>query len=259
MVVPWLQEAGRANNDEDDDDKPREDDKGANVIQPIHIVVVAHGIFLSEFLRVLMLSQRPNVEPPRMAGFANTGWTRLQVSVVDPSSFGDDGVGDLIDVDGAELRRKRQRSDNANLFAVLPDETPASTSLSRTSTTTTTWPVPPTRFPSRFNPVLIPFNYPPTTASTTNTSSASSSTSSPSTPYSGPSPNGQTTDEEEEQLVGQDPEIPKLSVKVVQLNNSLHLAGLKRQKGGIGSAAYSPEQKKLHAFFGGGGGGGATA
>lgn len=42
-----------------------------------------------------------------------------------------------------------------------------------------------------------------------------------------------------------------LVVRVTHLNQHDHLAGLKRQKGGIGSTAYDPKQQDIRDFFGG--------
>ncbi|KAF8583352.1 phosphoglycerate mutase [Ramaria rubella] len=44
-----------------------------------------------------------------------------------------------------------------------------------------------------------------------------------------------------------------LVVRVTHVNQHDHLAGIKRQKGGIGSTAYDPKQKDIREFFGGGG------
>ncbi|KAH9850118.1 phosphoglycerate mutase-like protein [Lenzites betulinus] len=44
---------------------------------------------------------------------------------------------------------------------------------------------------------------------------------------------------------------PKLQVRVTDVNRHEHLAEVKRQKGGIGSAGYDPKQKDIRAFFGG--------
>ncbi|TBU27212.1 phosphoglycerate mutase-like protein [Dichomitus squalens] len=48
-----------------------------------------------------------------------------------------------------------------------------------------------------------------------------------------------------------DSEPPKLRIRVTDVNRSEHLAGVTRQKGGIGSAAHDPAQKDIRAFFGG--------
>lgn len=48
--------------------------------------------------------------------------------------------------------------------------------------------------------------------------------------------------------------LPYLTVKVITTNVTDHLAKVKRQGGGIGSAAYDQKQKLLKEFFGGGGG-----
>ncbi|KAH8114735.1 histidine phosphatase superfamily [Phellopilus nigrolimitatus] len=48
------------------------------------------------------------------------------------------------------------------------------------------------------------------------------------------------------------PDPSPLRVKVIQHNQRSHLDGIKRQLGGIGSAAHDPAQKDIRAFFGGG-------
>ncbi|KAL4251244.1 Histidine phosphatase superfamily protein [Abortiporus biennis] len=46
-------------------------------------------------------------------------------------------------------------------------------------------------------------------------------------------------------------DLPPLVIKVTDFNRSEHLDGVKRQQGGIGSAAFDPKQKDIRAFFGG--------
>lgn len=208
VILPWLLKAQSESRPTTNGHHPPSTPSSSatnNVIHPIHLVVVAHGIFLSEFLRVLMLCHRPEVEPPRMAGFANTGWSRLEVTLRDYEDLGSVGA------------------KNGNLFATTE----------QTGTGQNVWPHPPAAFPARFTNTCIPFGYPPSLPSPL-----------PALPATA------LSDSDEDVLY-----VPRLDVEVVHLNNSHHLAGLKRQKGGIGSAAYSPEQKKLEAFFGGGGGG----
>lgn len=47
-------------------------------------------------------------------------------------------------------------------------------------------------------------------------------------------------------------DLPPLKVAVTEFDRGEHLDKVKRQKGGIGSAAYDPKQKDIRAFFGGG-------
>ncbi|KAI0823927.1 phosphoglycerate mutase-like protein [Trametes gibbosa] len=56
---------------------------------------------------------------------------------------------------------------------------------------------------------------------------------------------------EGERLEFSDDDPPKLQVRVTDFNCHEHLAEVKRQKGGIGSAGYDPKQKDIRAFFGG--------
>jgi len=48
-----------------------------------------------------------------------------------------------------------------------------------------------------------------------------------------------------------DGDLPPLTVKVTHVNQHSHINGIKRQKGGLGSAAYDPKQEDIRAFFGG--------
>ncbi|KZV73738.1 phosphoglycerate mutase-like protein [Peniophora sp. CONT] len=48
-----------------------------------------------------------------------------------------------------------------------------------------------------------------------------------------------------------DNDLPPLTVKVTHVNEHKHIDGIKRQKGGIGSAAFDPKQGDIRAFFGG--------
>lgn len=45
--------------------------------------------------------------------------------------------------------------------------------------------------------------------------------------------------------------IPDLKLKVIAMNQVEHLEGLVRQKGGIGSSAHDPNQRKVADFFAG--------
>ncbi|THH20081.1 hypothetical protein EW146_g1183 [Bondarzewia mesenterica] len=44
---------------------------------------------------------------------------------------------------------------------------------------------------------------------------------------------------------------PPLAIRVTDVNRHSHINDIKRQKGGIGSAAYDPKQADIRAFFGG--------
>ncbi|TFK52626.1 phosphoglycerate mutase-like protein [Heliocybe sulcata] len=46
-------------------------------------------------------------------------------------------------------------------------------------------------------------------------------------------------------------ESPPLTMKVTDVNRHEHIDDIKRQKGGIGNAAYDPKQADIRAFFGG--------
>ncbi|KAI0004609.1 phosphoglycerate mutase-like protein [Russula compacta] len=56
---------------------------------------------------------------------------------------------------------------------------------------------------------------------------------------------------QESQPTAVDKEHPLLVMHVTDINKHSHIDNIKRQKGGIGSAAYDPKQKDIKAFFGG--------
>jgi len=56
---------------------------------------------------------------------------------------------------------------------------------------------------------------------------------------------------QEGQPMAMDKERPLLVIRVTDVNRHSHTNNIKRQKGGIGSAAYDPKQKDIMAFFGG--------
>ncbi|KAH7922935.1 phosphoglycerate mutase-like protein [Leucogyrophana mollusca] len=58
---------------------------------------------------------------------------------------------------------------------------------------------------------------------------------------------------EGEPLQFADDAAPALEVRVTDVNRHEHIDSIKRQKGGIGSAAHDPNQQDIRAFFGGGG------
>ncbi|CED82425.1 Phosphoglycerate mutase [Phaffia rhodozyma] len=49
----------------------------------------------------------------------------------------------------------------------------------------------------------------------------------------------------------------RLKVEILRMNQTGHLKGLERQRGGVGNGAFDPKQGSLRSFFGGGGGGGS--
>jgi len=55
----------------------------------------------------------------------------------------------------------------------------------------------------------------------------------------------------EGQPIDVDKERPLLFMGVTDVNRHSHTDNIRRQKGGIGSAAYDPKQKEIMAFFGG--------
>jgi len=60
---------------------------------------------------------------------------------------------------------------------------------------------------------------------------------------------------EGETLEFPDNDPPPLVCTVTHINQHMHINNIKRQKGGIGSAAHDPNQKDIRAFFSGGGAG----
>lgn len=54
---------------------------------------------------------------------------------------------------------------------------------------------------------------------------------------------------QEGQPIDMDKELPFLVMRVTDINRHSHVDNIKRQKGGVGSAAYDPRQEDIRAFF----------
>lgn len=137
--------------------------KGEDIegLKGTHIVIVSHGLCISELLANLVGRTGESVRSGKFAGLDNTAWTRVQVGLKDE---GGDGTG--------KTSEKQVSTDNRiELVTTLNDR--------------------------------------------------------------------------------QDPSTIPLSVKVITVNAKKHLNNVKRQGGGIGSAAHDADQKDIRAFFGG--------
>lgn len=144
-----------------------------------NVVIVSHGIFLSELIRELFGRRACGQNDPwRSSGLVNTGWTRLVLGFEDEAASDEDAS-----ESGPEPAEAAtgERTDQTQLV-----------SSSRSGID---------------QPAL----------SSQSVSSAFSS---------------------------------RLSVRVVAVNQNPHLGGLKRQRGGIGSATFDVKQRSLNDFFG---------
>ncbi|GAA5882023.1 hypothetical protein JCM1840_000404 [Sporobolomyces johnsonii] len=194
-----------------------------------HIVLFAHGIWLSEMLFALKRAGDPHIRFVKSSSYSNTGFTTVHVELEEPhidhglpahppSLAGGDGSANIPEDD-----------DEALTSPPAPSEAAASPPATGTTTTTTSASAdvrPP--LPQEYHsllPTLPPV--PPRDPALP-------------PPYTGIS-------------------VPRLRHRVVAFNQAEHLVGLKRTGGGVGSSEFDEKQRGLREFFAGGGGAGGEA
>ncbi|KAM0756204.1 phosphoglycerate mutase-like protein [Meredithblackwellia eburnea MCA 4105] len=158
--------------------------------EPSHIVLVAHGIFLSEMLFALHRAQNPNARFVKSGGYTNTGWSRIEITPL----LGDDAPPARDSVPAPPGTFKSPPDASAPVLAGSNPEAPYK-SLDAV-------PIPPRH--AELPPPLSPGD-----------------------------------------------SVPALKIEVVAMNQTEHLNGLVRQKGGIGNAEHDARQKKMTEFLSG--------
>ncbi|KAM0790459.1 hypothetical protein ACM66B_003336 [Microbotryomycetes sp. NB124-2] len=212
FVLPHVVKAAK----QYDNGHSRNDNQGQH-----HILLVAHGIWLSEMMFAFKRAEQgPQARFVKTGGYQNTGWSRLEVELAEgasPSSEdenGSEGLKRVGEVDGGEAE-------------VVPNSTDEPGPASTTTTAEPTLLEPPPIDPSMPQHIssllptlpLLPERHPSLPQ-----------------PFPTSSP------------------VPKLKIKVVALHQAQHLEGLKRTKSGVGSSAWDDKQTSLKQFFAGGGG-----
>lgn len=216
FVLPHVVAAAASaprHRDDDDDDRPQ------------HVMLFAHGIWLSEFMFALKrAAEGPDARYVKTGGYANTGWSRVEIELVEDVS--DAGVEQR---DAGSAMDEHVDSTNEQVRAVPGAHEAGPESVDVDGTDEWTRPDPPAGMPSHIADLL---------------------------------PNLPPVPKRDERLPPPWPAhrpVPRIRMKVVALNQAEHLEGLKRTKGGVGSSAWDPKQKGIREFFGGGGGGGGAA
>ncbi|GAA5856936.1 hypothetical protein JCM8547_008473 [Rhodosporidiobolus lusitaniae] len=200
-----------------------------------HIVLVAHGIWLSEMLFALKRTGDPKIRFVKQGGYSNTGWTRVEVELDDLQGE-EEGKHELKKEEkgaagapqppkNAEFATPAAPSEAAPNTPPHPSPAPASPARSTTSATSSANDRPP--LPEQYHSLLPTLPAVPPRD--------------PSLPPPWPHAADLSTPP------------PKLRHRVVAFNQAEHLQGLKRTGAGVGSAAHDEKQKKLKEFFGGGG------
>lgn len=205
-----------------------------------HIVLVAHGIWLSEMLFALKRSGDPHVRFVKSGSYTNTGWARIELELDDPEALHALPSGATSPKDEVT-----QTASNGDLVAsppapseAAPTAPPAEPHPARASAEVPTDPERigvlaraqspnsrpplPTQFQSLL-PTLPPV--PPRD---------------PALPPAWPHADALTRP------------VPRMRHKVLAVNQVAHLEGLKRTGGGVGSAEHDEKQRGLKEFFGGG-------
>ncbi|BGP43470.1 hypothetical protein JCM10449v2_007505 [Rhodotorula kratochvilovae] len=208
-----------------------------------HIVLVAHGIWLSEMLFALKRAGDPHIRFVKQGSYTNTGWARIEVELDDPEAAHALPSGATSPKDEFTSGPALEGEDFVSPPA--PSEAaPAPSDEVARSPSTTTEEAPPRSsidsprarasnarerppLPAEFHSLLP--TLPPVPAR--------DAALPPAWPHA-------------DDL--QDVPVPRMRHRVVALNQVAHLEGLKRTKGGVGSAEWDEKQKGLKEFFGGG-------
>ncbi|KAK4703374.1 hypothetical protein P7C70_g2846, partial [Phenoliferia sp. Uapishka_3] len=161
--------------------------------KPHHVVLVAHGIFLSECSFALKRAEDPNARFIKSGGYTNSAWSRYELEPLVGVEATTGGAGE------------QQEGGEGETF-----ESPPQASAPVTAGTG-----PESQYRSLDSVALPPRSegLPPPLAPTDS--------------------------------------VPVLKVKVVAVNQTKHLEGLVRQKGGIGSLEHDAKQKKMQDYFSG--------
>ncbi|KAK4049287.1 hypothetical protein OIV83_004224 [Microbotryomycetes sp. JL201] len=190
-----------------------------------HVLLVAHGIWLSEMMYAFKRAEQgPQARFIKTGGYQNTGWSRLQVELSEGSTMTDDsnGLRGIGEIDNAQQDVQivpNSTDEPGPAFEPEQDVDGQDESVKN--------PVPTPDMPQHIASLL------PTLPPIPNDRHLSLP---PPFPLSLPT--------------------PRLKIKVVALHQAQHLEGLKRTKGQVRSSAWDDKQTKLKDFFAGGGGGG---
>ncbi|KAK4047109.1 hypothetical protein OIO90_006311 [Microbotryomycetes sp. JL221] len=195
--------------------------EAATSSQQHHILLVAHGIWLSEMMFAFKrCEQGPRARFVKTGGYQNTGWSRLEVELADETNStelnGLDGVGELED-DPARVVPASSDEPGPNGEDNAREATPPNPDRQSIPSADSTG------MPQHIADLLPKL------------------------------PNVPTPRDERLPLpLPNDEPLPRLKVKVIALHQAEHLQGLKRTKGGVGSEAWDPNQKTIRDFFAGG-------
>ncbi|GAA5875016.1 hypothetical protein JCM16303_004977 [Sporobolomyces ruberrimus] len=199
-----------------------------------HLVLFAHGIWLSEMLFAIKLAGDPKVRFVKASGgYQNTAWSRIEIELdglgegleslprVSETPEGGDGV-ESVERDEQEGKTEFDSPPAPSEAAANPPQSngEGNSDAEGDSKNDGTPPLPP-QFAALL-PTLPPIP--------------------PRDPSLPPVAN----------LAVEEP-TPRIRYRVVAFNQSQHLVGLKRTKGGVGSGQWDDKQRGLKEFFAGGG------
>lgn len=194
-----------------------------------HIVLFAHGIWLSEMLFAIKRASDPSVRFVKSpGGYQNTAWSRIEVELdglaeglasLPKTSVTPEGGDGVESVDEDEKAGKTEFDSPPAPSEAAPDHRGELDDADAVSDR------PP--LPEQFASLLPTLPAIP-----------------PRDPSLPPVPDLEPQDS-----------VPRVRFRVVAFNQSQHLVGLKRTKGGVGSGEWDDKQRGIKEFFAGGGGG----
>ncbi|GAA6048670.1 hypothetical protein JCM3770_002011 [Rhodotorula araucariae] len=218
---------------------------GASFPDQHHVVLVAHGIWLSEMLFAIKRAGDPHIRFVKQGSYTNTGWARIELELDDPAAAHalpaeaaspKDEFTNAAAVVGAEFASPPAPSEAAPSPSaeVAPSPSPLhpgpsesdGASARHTNASGQSGARPP--LPAEFHSLLPTLPAIPTPRD-------------PALPPAWPAADDLDATP-----------VPRMRHRVVALNQVAHLEGLKRTKGGVGSAQWDERQKGLKEFFGGG-------
>lgn len=193
-----------------------------------HVVLVAHGIWLSEMMFAFKRAEQPGVRFVKTSSYQNTAWSRLEIELV-PTDKEANSAGEAGGL-------KKPRAGEELVTPAAPSEAApnADTHEEEPSVSTFTPDEETVPLPSEIAALrsALP-NVPPRHPTL-------------------PPPHPQSASVNDADVEPTFP-IPRLKLKVLATNQAEHLEGLVRTKGGVGSSEWDDKQRGLKEFFAGGG------
>ncbi|GAA5929697.1 hypothetical protein JCM3775_006528 [Rhodotorula graminis] len=208
-----------------------------------HIVLVAHGIWLSEMLFALKRAGDPHIRFVKSSGYTNTGWCRIELELDDP-----DAAHALPSESTSPKDEVTETATQGDLLASPPapsEAAPYAPPAAPASSIPEPADARPATDPERIGVLAraqSPASRPPMPSHIESLL--------PTLPPVPPRDPALPSPWPHADALATKP-VPRMRHKVLAFNQVAHLEGLKRTGGGVGSAEHDDKQRGLKEFFGG--------